>query len=318
MRVLSTTRQVALAGLAAIALIAAGTSLVLSHVIVSHAVQRDARVSMEFLRSVTEVERPEAYFLGESTTDSRMSEYFQHISAMPNVLRANIFSADRRIIWSSDASLVGMTFGHNPELDSALLGRLEVSSDDVRWKPEHMLLGSQQERFIETYLPVFRSGNVIGVVEIYKSQQSLFESIHQELRAVWLCSFAGGAILYGLLLLSLRRGRHPNQELPGGASEALGTVAAAVTHGVGGRLAAIRSRAERGLEFRSRAAREASEEILFEVDALERWLLGLQAYGVRQSEGCSSVSSEPVPVSAPQSREDLDRPLAEPRPTLAV
>jgi two-component system sensor histidine kinase HydH len=312
MRILGITRQVALVGLAAAALVTIGTSLLLSRIIIANNVQRDARVSMELVQSIAAVARPEFYLLGNATSDSRMSEFIKHIAGMPNVLRANIFSADRRIIWSSNANLIGMTFGHNPELDAALLGRLEVFSEDVRWKPEHMLLGAEKDRFIETYLPVLSAGNVIGVVEVYKSQQSLFEFINHELRAVWLCSIAGGALFYGLILLLLQLGGRRDEGLPVADSEreAVGSLVADVAKGVGARLAAIRSRAERSLESHSRAAREASEDILFDVDGIERCLLGLLAYAERPPEESGDAALEGAAISErcaePRSREDLN------------
>jgi hypothetical protein len=59
------------------------------------------------------------------------------------------------------------------------------SSDDV--KPEHLLLRSQEPRFVENYLPVRANagGPVIGVVEVYRVPVALFETIAHGLRLIW-------------------------------------------------------------------------------------------------------------------------------------
>jgi two-component system sensor histidine kinase HydH len=304
MQIANSARQVVIIGLAATISVSVVISLLLSDVIVRNGVQRDARVSMEFVQSIAAVERPEAYFLGNAGVDSRITEFFQHIASMPHVVRANVFSTNRQIIWSSDAKLVGLAFGHNPELDAALLGRLEVSNEDVHWKPEHMLLGIDEERFVETYLPVLSAGKVIGVVEVYKSQRSLFESLHQELRIVWLCSALGAALLYGLVLLSLARPRrhHRTSDTDPGTVNALAGVEVSVA-GIATPLASIRSRAELGLESRSRQVREASEDILFEVGRIERFVLGAQGPSTSPAEldviAAQTAGSRPLPLRRP-------------------
>ncbi|KQT11605.1 hypothetical protein [Ramlibacter sp. Leaf400] len=260
------------------ALVCIATSLLLSRLLVNDMVRRDAQVSMEFVQSITAVEHPEDYFTGEKAVDTRLIDFFSHVSTMPHVLRANVFSAQGRIIWSSDAKLIGMTFSHNPELAAALQGRIETSSE-VRWKPEHMLLGVPSEGFMEHYLPVYDKGKVIGVVEVYKDQRALFESIHEGVRLVWLCSVCGGVVLFALLFWLVRRAdrvirARQSREIESTTLAVLASMASAVSLGP---LAAIRSRAELGLESASPGAREANEEIMFEVERLQRWLRDLQA-----------------------------------------
>jgi two-component system, NtrC family, sensor histidine kinase HydH len=264
--------------LGATAVVSVATSLLLSRLLVADMVQRDAVVSMEFVQSITAVEHPEDYFASENAVDTRLAGFFNHIATMPHVLRANVFSAQGRVIWSSDAKLIGMTFAHNPELEAALRGKLETSNE-VRWKPEHMLLGVQEEGFVEHYLPVWIKGKVVGVVEVYKDQRALLESINERLRWVWLCSFAGGAVLFAILYWLVRRAQRistalHSRQLECTTSAALAAMASAIAQGP---LAAIRSRAELGLESASPASRDANEDILFEVERLQRWLGEVEA-----------------------------------------
>ena len=274
-------RWFAVFGLAAIALASVLTSLLVSRLLIADVVRRDARISMEFVQSIAAAEEMEGYFKdGGASEQPPLLEFFNHVSKMPHVLRANVFSTDRRIVWSSDAELIGMRFAHNPELEAALLGRLEVSTDEVRWKPEHMLFDVLESGFVEQYLPVRSDGKVIGVVEIYKDQRALLQSISDSLRVVWLGNLGGAAALYALLCWLVWRGdgarrAHHEQQLECRTLDTLGAIASAVGEGP---LAAIRSRAEAGLESASTATRESNEEILFEVERLQRWFRELLTY----------------------------------------
>lgn len=181
-------RSFAVFALAAITLVSVSASLLISRLLIADIVQRDAKISMEFVQSISAVEKLEEGYFYSGAVDTRLREFFSHVSKMPHVLRANVFSADGRVAWSSDSQLIGMRFGHNAELEAALLGRLEVSTDHVRWKPEHMFFQLQETGFVEQYLPIHDGGKVIGVVEIYKDQRTLLQSIRDGLRVVWLAN----------------------------------------------------------------------------------------------------------------------------------
>ena len=61
-------------------------------------------LTMEFLQSVVDVENEIAYREGRqpSLVDRRFEQFFEHVSRLPDVLRANIYTPDRKVIWSSD------------------------------------------------------------------------------------------------------------------------------------------------------------------------------------------------------------------------
>jgi hypothetical protein len=285
------SRWFSIAAFTTIAGVSILTALLISRLLISDIVHRDAKVSMEFVQSITAVEHPEDYFTGGKAVDTRLLDFFNHVSQMPHVLRANVFSSDRRIIWSSDANLIGMTFSHNPELEAALLGHLKVS-EDVRWKPEHIFFQMEEQEFMELYLPVVSMGKVIGVVEVYKDSQTLLQSINKGVRTVWLCSLAGAALMYAVLCWLVRwadrriQAQHAEQ-LEAATLAAMAAVATAVAQGP---IAAIRSRAASGLESSSHVSREANEEILFEAERLQRWLRDLLEYAPQQSaDGSNSV-----------------------------
>ncbi|KQT13858.1 sensor histidine kinase [Ramlibacter sp. Leaf400] len=282
------TRRFAILGLLLTAAVSVASSFFLSRFMVQNLLRQDAIVSMEFVQSVVDVQQAADYFTGRRAADRNVVEFFTRIAAMPNVLRANVFSSERTIIWSSDPKLIGRRFDHNPELEAALGGKLEVSLEDLRHKPEHVALNGQHKSIVENYLPVRSNGNVIGVVEVYKSSRALSESINEGLQLIWLSGLGGGIFLYGVLVWVVRRAEGIIQAQQASLVQnetlaALGAMASAVAHGIRNPLASIRSSAELNLEHPADEVRDASGDIVDEVDRLERWVRDLLAYAVPES-----------------------------------
>ena len=284
------TRRFAILWLLLTVVVSVATAFFLSRFMVLNLLRQDAAVSREFVQNVVEMQKAEDYFTGRRAADSHLVEFFNRIASMPEVVRANVFSREGVIIWSSDAKLIGRRFGHNEELESALGGHMVVALDDHHTKPEHVALdGQQQNAIVENYLPV-RSGDgqVIGVVEVYKSSRALSESIHKGLELIWVGGLGGGIFLYGLLVWVVRRAEGIIQAQQASLVQnetlaALGAMATAVAHGIRNPLASIRSSAELNLHHPSAAVRDASEDVVDEVDRLERWVRDLLAYAVPES-----------------------------------
>lgn len=283
------TRRFAILGLVLTVLVSVACSFLLSRLMVRHLLRQDAAVSMEFVQSVLEVRQARDYFTGRRAADTHLVEFFNRIASMPHVLRANVYSNERTIIWSSDPALVGRHFDDNPELEAALRGDLEVSLEEMRSKAEHVALASDRKKaVVENYLPVRSGGDVIGVVEVYKSSHALSDAIDKGLRLIWVAGIGGGLFLYGLLLWAVHRAERIIQAqqarlVQNETLAALGAMASAVAHGIRNPLASIRSSAELNLENASEPVREASEDIVDEVDRLERWVRDLLAYAVPEA-----------------------------------
>jgi signal transduction histidine kinase len=283
------TRRFAILGLVLTVLVSVACSFLLSRLMVRHLLRQDAAVSMEFVQSVLEVRQARDYFTGRRAADTHLVEFFNRIASMPHVLRANVYSNERTIIWSSDPALVGRHFDDNPELEAALRGDLEVSLEEMRSKAEHVALASDRKKaVVENYLPVRSGGDVIGVVEVYKSSHALSDAIDKGLRLIWVAGIGGGLFLYGLLLWAVHRAERIIQAqqarlVQNETLAALGAMASAVAHGIRNPLASIRSSAELNLENASEQVREASEDIVDEVDRLERWVRDLLAYAVPEA-----------------------------------
>lgn len=266
----------------------------LSRVMTERMLRQEAVLTMEFVQSTFLVERPAFLYGGEpSPNDATAAGILAHLSSLPDVLRANLYLANRRLHWSSDPNLIGMSFSDNPELERALAGDLVVNEETgdhhKHAKPEHANLGGSPNAntsyFVEIYVPIWDSGheNVLGAVELYKRPQALFEAIQSGRKMLWTGAFAGALFLYLMLYWVISRADAliRNQQARLVESErlaAIGELGSAVAHGIRNPLAAIRSSAELALEGDTGLSREAASDIIAEADRLEVWINELQSY----------------------------------------
>lgn len=281
----SLSRWFAAVGLVAIASISAVTAGLLSSFLTERMLHQEGRLTQEFVQSLVVVEKAADYFSGRRVPQSQENEQvFEHIARMPDVLRANLHSRERVILWSSDRSLIGRQFLDNRELEQAIAGKLVVHAGE-HVKVEHGGLDRRLEHFVEIYSPVWDEarGEVVGVVELYKTPSALFEAIQTGQRAVWVGATLAGIFLYVVLfgmvrradnLIRLQRERLVQSE----TLAAVGEMSSAVAHGIRNPLANIRSSAELSLESRPEQWPEAARDIVAEVDRLETWVRQLLSY----------------------------------------
>jgi signal transduction histidine kinase len=214
---------------------------------------------------------------------------FNHVASMPDVLRANIYAADRTILWSSNPGLIGKTYGSNPDLDEALEGIVTAESGvvtaDGHDKPERATMEQGTTYFVESYLPIrIRDGSrVAGVVEIYKTPRRLFATIRTMQTWLWIGAGLSGLFLYVALFWMVRRAdnvirRQQEQLVQSETLAAMGEMGTAVAHGIRNPLAAIRSSAELALDSDPQTVREAAQDIIDEADRLETWVSSLLSY----------------------------------------
>jgi signal transduction histidine kinase len=267
------------------------SSVFLSRFLVQSLLARDAQATMEVVQSIVEVQNPRASSLDPAANhgDHRLEDFFAHVARLPDVLRANIYARDQRVVWSSDPSLIGRVLGTNPELERSLAGEVTIESgvigDQGPIKPEHILLHSNEPRFVELYLPVRASsdGSVIGVVEVYKVPKALFEAIAHGLRLVWAFALGGGALLYIALFWMVRRADRLIEQQSERLVETetlavIGEMTGAIAHGIRNPLASIRTSAELCQGHPSPEVRDACGDIVAQVDRLSGWLRQLLTY----------------------------------------
>jgi two-component system sensor histidine kinase HydH len=300
-------RSFSLLSLVCIGTLSLASALLLSRFVTRHMLERDGVVTMQFVQSTLEALQPGAYLLIEGQTrlqeatfvdffgrehraqvQAVFEDFFQRLALMPEVVRANVYALDGTIIWSSYADLIGQRFTDNPELTRALSGELAIKTGifEQHRKAEHVPFTNHVRYFAESYLPIWNNQRhaVIGVVEVYKIPDALFQAIAHGHRLMWGSSLLGGLFLYGMRFGIVRRAalliRHQQEQLI--ASEtmaAIGEMASAVAHNLRNPLASIRSSAEVALEEEDIGLRQQNTaDIITVVDRLEGWIRELLTY----------------------------------------
>lgn len=285
-------RAFALTGAVAIALFSILMASLLSAFLEHELLERDAETSRDFVQSVVETQRIEPYFTEQPAKSPEVEEFLAHLSAMPGVLRTNVYGRDRRVHWSSRPEMIGRQFDHNPELDAALGGRAVAHRDeqgpDAQTKAEHLLLDARADEFVENYLPVRQQadGQVIGVVELYRRPVAMLASLRKGQQLVWVSALGGGVFLFLCLLWFVRHADATLQEQQRRLVERetlarVGELSGAVAHSIRNPLGSIRSSAELHGEL-GELPPGLAESLMRHVDRIEhlvRTLLGYAQQG---------------------------------------
>jgi C4-dicarboxylate-specific signal transduction histidine kinase len=223
---------------------------------------------------------------GTATAPS-VVEFFAHVAAMPDVLRANVYAPDRRLVRSSRQELIGQRFGANDELDEALRGRVVVhrADDDGRGtKDEHLGLAARRTPYVEDYLPVYddQGRGPIGVVELYRQPVALYQAIQEGQWRIRLGALLGGLFLFAVLVWFVRHTERALQDRERRLVEAetlavAGELSAAVAHSIRNPLGSIRSGAELQRELHG-DQQGVHAETIQHVDRIEHLVRTLLAY----------------------------------------
>jgi len=306
-KIFNLTRWFSIVAALSIAATSVVTAYALSRFLTDRMLQRDGRLTQEFIQSVARIQDADRIFTGDRGPSlaggGDIGEFFLHVSGMPDVLRANIYDTQHRVIWSSSPELTGRIFLNNPELDEALQGELVVhfglvGKDEL--KPEHVRLG-EAVYYVENYVPVYDKGSqhIIGVVEIYRVPTSLFETIRDGHKLIWLAAMFGGSVLFLTLFWLVRRSdnliRSQNARLL--ETEKMAVVvemASAVAHSIRNPLASIRTSAELQVGGANPETREALQDIISEVDRVEGLVRDLLTYSRPVGDGTTRAEVKDV------------------------
>ncbi|MFZ3584438.1 sensor histidine kinase [Loktanella sp. DJP18] len=249
------------------------------------------------------MENATAYFVNKGAdngpADQDIEELLSHVSRIPDVFRANVYSGDGTILWSSDVEMIGKSYPENEELAAAMRGLLdpELNVIDRGAKDEHVGFPDGVTSFIEYYIPIrTRDGlSVVGAVEVYKAPGALLQSIQRVRTYAWLGALAAGAALFGGLAVVVTYASRVlvRQEARTVETERLavvGEMASAVAHGLRNPLASIRSCAELTLDDDiPDSSRATLNDITDQVDRLEGWI---RSFLIRSRRDPGSLSDQ--------------------------
>ncbi len=289
-------RLFAVAGAAAIGAFSVALAMLLGWFIEGRMLERDAAVSRDFVQSIAKVQQVAAVVeKGAETrasTDPKFNEFIAHMAALPDVLRVNVYGADRRVLWSSRPEMIGLVFGTNDELDEALAGQTVAHAAAGPGQPdkdEHMLLGAGPSEYVENYVPVVGdNGKVIAVVELYRRPDALFRAIRSGQRLMVVGAACGGAFLFlcliGFVWHAEQRLREQQRQLiEADALAIVGEISAAVAHSIRNPLGSIRSSAELQRELGGDTDGTLTE-IMRNVDRVEILVRSMLAYAANMPE----------------------------------
>jgi signal transduction histidine kinase len=236
------------------------------------------------------------------------------------MIRANIYSRDHTLIWSSTKELSGEHFEENDELDEALRGEpiIGISVIGEHEKEEHVFTDFQGKTFVEYYIPIKISGEagvqVIGIIEFYRLPTALLEKIKTGERIVWMGTLVGGVFLFVMLFWIIRRAarimaEQEEQLIDSEKFAAIGTMASVVAHGLRNPLSAIRSSAELGIEINpDDEVRECLVNVVDQADRLEKWIGEYLVYARLDSEmGGTSHVDKVIKTCLAGFQSDMDR-----------
>ncbi len=252
--------------------------------------QREGRVSQEFLENIVRAEGSGGRLFDGEIGRADLESFARHILSMPGFLRANIYSPDGIVWWSSDAEMIGRSDPDNAELKEAFAGELITElgdrSDDTKAEHGSLPVGADGQ-FIEAYIPVRDAGGrLVSVVEFYKSPAALDELVRDARRVVWSVAAAGALLLFATFLVIVRRGTAliGRQQAEIANMEALamvGEMAGAVAHSLRNPLASLRSSAELArLEHAATTPGldQAMDEMTGEIDRMDQHIRDLLNY----------------------------------------
>lgn len=283
-----------------IATISTALGTLMSRHVTRQMLDRDLVVSMEFLNALVRDEGVSSYFYGDKQNPNAaaMEEFLYHVAHLPTVVGANVFGADRTVLWSSDPTRIGHVYSDNEELEAAMRGELNFKLEDIddrHDKSEFIEFPEGIDLFVEAYIPIWSEDRTyaIGAIEIYKAPNHLIDAIHRGRMLVWAGAVLSGLVLYGGLLIVVIYATRILQRQEARLIETerlavVGEMASAVAHGLRNPLAAIRSCAELALEDDLPAtSREPISDIISQSDRLETWI---RAFLIRAREQPDAAS----------------------------
>ena len=287
----SPTRQFAVLSLLTIGGSTLVVGLALAHFVEQAILEREWTSTGAFVRAAAHDHlRPQDFGAGRSVpppdSQDRLEEFTRQVRRLPEVLRLVVYGPDGQPLWS-DAERNFQPRDSTAAVRAALAGRTEAALEP----------GTQAGRErIALYVPVTfpGEGRVAGAVEAYVDASRVVAGVRRARAILWGLAAASGALLYlalyGIVWRASRTLRTQHAALARRAEElerantelralqdqlvaterlaAFGEVTAAVAHGLGNPLAAIRASAQVALLDAEGPVREQLRQIVADTDRL--------------------------------------------------
>lgn len=280
----------AIGSLGSILLICSAAAFWLNSYLTDSLIDRESQVSQEFLETITAVNGAQMFADDGAVLPHQSEElldFVKHALNIPGILRINIYSTTRRVLWSTEAKLVGQTFNDNDELERALGGEIvaEMSYLTDANKAEHVALGNI-DHYIEAYMPLHGTAPgkpVVAVMEFYRLPLRLDDRLRAGSATIWSGAVAAALLLFAVLYWIVQRGakiiERQQRELANVAAfAAVGQMSSAVAHSLRNPMAAIRSSAELWRSQLPPENQEIADDIMRDVDRMDTYVRDLLAY----------------------------------------
>ena len=189
--------------------VAGALGLLVSTVLSRNLLSREAQITAEALRTITNVDLPPDVFArAVREHDAVLFGYlWSHFRQIPEVFRLKIYDSKGTVVWSDEPLLIGKTFADNEELAEALGGEVAVEMGKPKTEHEFERPLAPEQETLELYVPLISQSDrsVYAVVEIYKLPASFLATRRYWLQMIW-AGAGGGGLLIFLSLFGLFRG----------------------------------------------------------------------------------------------------------------
>jgi len=196
----------------ATAVLAVGMALIVSFILSRNLLSREAQVTTDALRVVTNVDLPQEEFdRAVREKDEQTFRYiWGHLQQIPEVFRVKFYDTTGKIVWSDEPRLIGKDYPDDEELHEALDGKVSVEMGARKIEHEFEKGIAPEAEMLELYVPLLTESrhSVYGVAEIYKRPTAYLERRRNGLTLVWAGTLGGGLVLFfslfGLFRSALR------------------------------------------------------------------------------------------------------------------
>ncbi|WP_256868365.1 sensor histidine kinase [Candidatus Entotheonella palauensis] len=285
--------------------------------------ERDATVTMQFAQTLLEDMDASAYLPSPPAAEREPSYTDFFVQTEPalieavfsdfsnrvpleqlNIVRMSVYAPDGMRIWATQPEQKGIRWLGNSELVAALNGELAVERGIVIYdltEAEKQRITSLNPVYSEIYMPIWdpSGDHVAGVIEVYKDSATLFQTIAQVQKWFWGVTIGLGLLLLGVLLGIMRRAVQVMEQqlsalLGSETLSVVGEMVAAIAQLLRQPLAAIRTSTKDIAKQGLHSIEPQVYDIEVEVQQLETWLRGLQAYALTNGHPAIAVELSTV------------------------